>query len=145
MDVRFCSLRFCSLLFPSAFVPAFVLVLADGDRYWRVYARAGDGEQMEIEAVTYGSRSRGRIVSGRFLDLTALFKEEGFERIRARSSFFRGGTWLGAEWWHFQYEKGLEKGRSTFGEELLKVYTEEQLRLSLLWEYRARIFAVNWF
>lgn len=121
------------------------VVAADGDRYWRVYARADGGEQMDIEAVTYGSRNRGRVVSDRFIDLTSLFKEEGFERIRARSSFFRGGNWLGAEWWHFQYEKGLEKGRSTFGEELLKVYREDQLRSTPLWAYRARIFAVNWF
>jgi len=121
------------------------VIAADGDRYWRVFVRAEGGEPMEIEAVTYGSRNRGRLISGRFIDLTALFKAEGFERIRARPSFFTGGTWLGAEWWHFQYENGLEKGNSTFGGELLKAYTENQVRPTPPWQFRARIFGINWF
>jgi hypothetical protein len=99
---------------------------------------------MEIDAVTNGSRNRGRAVSGRFLDLTALFQAEGFQRIRARRSFFTGGTWLGAEWWHFQYETGLVIGTSTFGGELLKVYTEDQLRPTPPWRYRNRVFGVDW-
>lgn len=121
------------------------VVAADDDRYWRVYARADGGDPMEVEAVTYGSRRRGRLVSGRFLDLTALFESEGFARIRARKSFFGGGTWLGAEWWHFQYQAGLEAGISTFGGELLKVYTEDELRMTPPWRYRNRVFGVNWF
>ena len=121
------------------------VIAADCDRYWRVFARAEGGEQMEIEAVTYGSRNRGRLISGRFIDLTALFEGEGFERIRARSSFFTGGTWLGGEWWHFQYENGLEKGVSTFGGELLKVYTENQVRSTPPWQFRTRTFGINWF
>jgi hypothetical protein len=120
------------------------VVASDGDRYWHVYARAEGGEPMEIDAVTNGSRNRGRAVSGRFLDLTALFQAEGFQRIRARRSFFTGGTWLGAEWWNFQYETGLVIGTSTFGGELLKVYTEDQLRPTPPWRYRNRVFGVDW-
>ncbi|MEA3491424.1 MAG: peptidoglycan-binding domain-containing protein [Campylobacterota bacterium] len=120
------------------------LVSPDGDRYWRVFVRAEGGQQMEIDAVTYGSRKNGKTVSGRFLDLTKIFEEHGFHRIRARRSFFSGGTWLGAEWWHFQYEEGLIKGTSTFGDELLKVYTESQLRNTPPWRYRSRIFGVDW-
>ena len=121
------------------------LVAADGDRYWRVYARAPGGASMAFEAVTYGARKTGRPVAGRFLDLTALFEAEGFHRIRARRSFFAGGSWLGAEWWHFQYEGGLEKGVSTFGDELLKVYTEAQVRSTPPWQFRNRVYGVNWF
>jgi hypothetical protein len=121
------------------------VVAAEADRHWRVYARADGGEHMEIEAVTYGSRNRGSVISGRFLDLTALFQAEGFERIRARRSFFTGGNWLGAEWWHFQYEKGLEKGVSTFSDELLKVYTEDQVHSTPPWQFHTRIFGINWF
>lgn len=121
------------------------VIAAEGNRFWRVYARADGGEQMEINAVTYGSRNKGKITSGKFLDLTALFEKEGFQCIRARRSFFNGGTWLGAEWWHFQYEVGLEKGMSTFGDELLKVYSEEQLRSTPPWRYKDRVFGENWF
>ena len=102
-------------------------------------------QPMELNAVTYGSRKTGRTVTGRFMDLTGLFKSEGFERIRHRRSLLTGGTWLGAEWWHFQYEKDLEKGKSTFGDQLLKVYTEDEVRNTPPWEYRDRVFDVNWF
>jgi len=121
------------------------VISADGNRYWRVFARADGGESMDIDAVTYGSRKKGRLTTGRFIDLTSLFKAEGFERIRARRSFFNGGTWLGAEWWHFQYEKDLEKEVSTFGSELLKVYSEKEACVTPPWQYRDRKFGVNWF
>lgn len=121
------------------------VIAADQDRFWRVYVRANGGDQMTINAITYGSRKQGKEVSGRFLDLTALFEQEGFQRIRARRSFFYGGTWLGAEWWHFQYEGGLEQGNSTFGNELLKVYTKAQLANTPPWQYKDRVFGINWF
>ena len=120
------------------------VVASDGDRYWRVYARAPGAEQKEIDAVTYNSRSRPRKTTGNFLDLTALFESEGFFRIRARKSFFDNGTWLGAEWWHFQYERELEPGVSTFGDELLRVYSETTLRETPPWRFRDRIFRQNW-
>ena len=121
------------------------VVAADGERLWRVYARADGGQPMEINAVTYGSRNKGQPTSGKFIDVTGEFEKAGFKRIRARRSFFTGGTYLGAEWWHFQYETGLVVGESTFGGELLKVYTEEQLKPTPPWQYRDRVFGVNWF
>ncbi|MDE1463457.1 peptidoglycan-binding domain-containing protein [Spartinivicinus poritis] len=121
------------------------IVTPDEGRYWRVFARAEGGTEMELNAVTYGSRNHGKSITGKFIDITELFEKEGFKRIRARRSFLKGGSWLGAEWWHFQYEKGLEKGISTFGDELLKVYTERQLQGSPPWQYRNRIFNLDWF
>ncbi len=120
------------------------VITSDGERYWRVYARAEDGEAMELDALTYGSRKRPRKATGRFLDLTALFEQAGFARIRARKSFFDGGTWLGAEWWHFQYEKGLVPRVSTFGDELLRVYDMATLKDTPPWRFRDRVFGVNW-
>ncbi|TKB45688.1 peptidoglycan-binding domain-containing protein [Thalassotalea mangrovi] len=121
------------------------VVVPEEDRYWRVYARADGGEQMELNAVTYGSRKSGKAITGKFIDLTALFEQQGFKRIKARGSFFQGGSWLGAEWWHFQYEKGLKKGVTTFGDELAKVYTEEQLEGTSPWKFKDRTFGVDWF
>lgn len=123
----------------------FIITPDGNDRYWRVFVRADGGEQMELSAVTYGSRKQGNVVSGKFIDLTNIFESEGFKRIRARRSFFTGGSWLGAEWWHFQYEEGLQKGVSTFGDELLKVYPEEQLAGTPPWNYRDRVFGIDWF
>lgn len=121
------------------------VITPDGDRYWRVYTRAEGGESMSLDAVTYGSRNRTRSVNGNFIDLTALFEVNGFKRIRARKSFFTGGTWLGAEWWHFQWEEGLIKGETTFGSELLRVYPESTLTGTPPWRSKDNIFGVNWF
>lgn len=120
------------------------VIARDDDRYWRVYVRAPGGEAMELEAITYGNRRRPRQARGNFLDLTALFERAGFARIRARKSFFAGGTWLGAEWWHFQYEEGLVPEVSTFGDELLRVYDRDTLEDTPPWRFRDRVFKVNW-
>ncbi len=120
------------------------VITSDGDRYWRVYVRAVEGDSMELDAITYANRERSRKVSGNFLDLTQLFEKNGFMCIKARKSFFTGGTWLGAEWWHFQYEIGLKKEETTFGDELLRVYPREVLQPTPPWKYRDRIFKVNW-
>lgn len=122
----------------------FILV-SEGERYWRVFGKAEGGEAMELDAITYGSRKLPKKVAGKFIDITELFEKEGFKRIPARKSFFTGGSWLGAEWWHFQYEKALQKGVSTFGNELLKVYTENELQNTHPWKFRSRVFGVNWF
>lgn len=120
------------------------VITRDGDRYWRVFVRAPGGQVMDLEALTYGSRRRSRQARGKFLDLTALLEQAGFGRIRARKSFFNGGTWLGAEWWHFQYEKGLVPQVSSFGEELLRVYDRQTLEGTPPWRFRDRVFRVNW-
>jgi len=121
------------------------VAVSDGNRYWRVYARADGGEEMELDAITYNSRKKGRKITGKFLDLTALFEAEGFFRIKARRTFFLAGSYIGAEWWHFQYETGLIEGESTFGEELLKIYTEDQLVGTPPWNFKNSVYGVNWF
>ena len=84
-------------------------------------------------------------VEGPFKNLTELLKEHGFHPIRARRRFFEDGKALAAEWWHFQYEKTLIPQISTFGGELLKVYSREQVKETPTWRYRNHIFKINWF
>ena len=120
------------------------------DRYWTVYARCklqGKLAKKKTfkDVVTYSNRKSGVETSGRFLNLTELFKSHGFRAIRARPSFQHGGSWLGAEWWHFQYENGLVKGVSTFGGELLRTYAQATVEGSAPWKYRDRVFGETWF
>lgn len=104
-------------------------------------------EQTISGAITYQNRNPLNPVSvtGRFIDLTAIFEKNGFKRISARKGFYTGDTMMGAEWWHFQYEDGVMPNVSTFGNELLKIYSEETVKGTPPWEQRARIFKVNWF
>lgn len=124
------------------------VVVRDGDPLLhRVYARCRDesGDQLKLSnVITYANRKGTLTAEGRFLDLTALFAQQGFQRIRARANFPTGGDAIGAEWWHFQDESGLVKGQSTFGGELLKVYSEATLAPTPPWKFRDRVFGVNW-
>lgn len=123
-------------------------------RLYRVYARCSTDnnpdaqlpEEMEVtNAIKYsGDRTKGETVSGHLLDLTALFAEHGFERIRARPQFEQGGSPLSAEWWHYQYERGLIPHQTTFGQELLRLYSRRSLEDSPPWRHRDNIFKVNW-
>jgi hypothetical protein len=122
-----------------------------GGRRWTVWMRAENGEEKTIEG-TYITRSGGKTklnkkeVTGKFVDFTALAKKHGFYSIRARRSFFRGGSYGGSEWWHFQYERALTRGESKFGEELLKVYPLSKCQQFVYWnEAKDCIFGKNWF
>jgi hypothetical protein len=106
-----------------------------GGRRWRVWMRCEGGEEKTIE----GSYDK-------FVDFTALALKHGFHSIRARRSFFTGGSYGGAEWWHFQYERALTPGVSKFGEELLKVYPLSKCQQFVYWnEAKDCIFGKNWF
>ena len=126
----------------------------EDDRKFIVWARCPTGYPMKLDGVTYekADKSTGypQVIvptEGTFINLTELLQQEGFEPISARRSFFRRGKKNngGAEWWHFQYEEGLEKGVTTFGDELLKVYPTSKLKGTPPWRYRHYVFGVDWF
>jgi len=129
------------------------LITMEDNRYWRIWCKTEnkDVPKVEIDAA-YVSRKNGKSIvrtkkiSCRAFDLTGLFKKYGWERIRGRRSFFRGGAYGGAEWWHFQYEAALEVGVSKFGSELLKVYPPSQAERFAYWdESKNCVFGKTWF
>lgn len=65
--------------------------------------------------------------------LTKLAKAHGFEDIRARRSFVKGGSYAGCEAWHHEYRGGLVPDETTFGEELMRVYSPEQAQKFIYW------------
>ncbi|MCP4663789.1 MAG: peptidoglycan-binding protein [bacterium] len=128
----------------------------DSRMVWRVWARCssqraetagGSAPATRVleDPVTYdaphGNRKPTR---GRFLDLTALLEKHGFRGIGARPGFAQGGNWLRAEWWHFQWEKGMERAKTTFGDELLAIYPRSTLEDSPPWRFREHIFGEDW-
>ena len=131
------------------------LVVPDGDRRFQVWCKL-DNENApgaaEVEVVTlvccYGGKyGKHKEWTGRAFNITAIFEAHGFATIRCRTSFKQGtGSYGGAEWWHFQWQGGLVKGTSTFGEELLKVYSLAEARRFVYWnEAKDAVFGVSWF
>lgn len=113
-------------------------------RKWIVWARCDSSiEQREIDAWHHKTQ-KSYTVRGSFINLTALMKKHGFESIRARRSY-SAKNYGGSEWWHFQHERSLIAGESTFGDQLLKVWTPKQLRGSPVWDHRYAIFKKEWF
>ena len=134
------------------------LIAKASGRKWTVWCKTDDTNVPEktIEAsyVVTKKNSKGKrytiiktkVVTARIFDLTAVAASHGFKNISARRSFFRGGSYGGAEWWHFQWEEGLEPNRTTFGEELLKVYTLQKASNFVYWDEAKNCkWGVNWF
>ena len=129
------------------------LIEMEDDRYWRVWCKTDNEDVPEVEIkAAYATRSGGKsilrfkTIKCRAFDLTAIFKKHGWERIRGRRSFYRGGAYGGAEWWHFQYERVLTPNVSKFGEELLKVYSISQARKFVYWNVSKNcVFKKTWF
>lgn len=120
------------------------IIVYEGERYFRVYARASKGKHKTLKAATKKHPEGGDEVSAKVIDLTALFEDQGFTRIKARRSFFRGGAYLGAEWWHFQNMNGLFSGVTTYGSELLRLYSEHKLEDTPPWAHRDKVFNKGW-
>lgn len=130
------------------------VVSRERERHYRIYARCTRDGNLEVNlaarrtvkrVITYRQRTRGSQVTGHLLDLTEVLEAHGFRPIPARRSFEEGGSTMGAEWWHFQYERGLVEGLSTFGQELLGVYSRDTLQGTPPWSQRDRVFGLNWF
>ena len=129
------------------------VIESTGDRKWKIWCKT-DNPDVSIKQLTAAKayRRRGKTVLAyediecRAFDLTAIFWKYGWRGIRARRSFFRGGSYGGAEWWHFQYEAVLEEGKSTFGKELLKVYSLAEAKKFIYWNVSKNcVFGKNWF
>lgn len=83
--------------------------------------------------------------TGKAFNLTALMRKWDFTPINARRDFMSGGSYAGAEWWHFSWTSGLVVGRSTFGEELLKVYSKTECERFIYWkEVSNAVFGIDW-
>ena len=117
------------------------------DRRWNVWCRteSEDVPVKRLEGYTYSNTKV--IVEDRFFSFTDLAKKHGFEPIRSRRYFKTGGSYLGAEWWHFQYERALTPGVSTFGGELLKIYSLSELKSKFEpWEMtKSAVWKESWF
>lgn len=118
------------------------IITRDGDRLWRVWARCapGRGRRMSLEAVRSGAAPM--TVDADVIDLTQLMACHGLHRIRSRADAWEGiegdqRLHGGTEWWHFEAQ--LPDG-AVFGDELRRIYPEDQLVGSPPWASRAFVY-----
>lgn len=80
-------------------------------------------------------------------NFTKLAKQFGFERISGRKGFWdRVSDGNASEFWHFQWQTGLIVGKTTFGSELLRLYTLPVCQKFGGWqEGKDCIFGISWF
>lgn len=129
------------------------VITASKNGYWEVWCRTDDVSISfkTLEAVIATSKSGNTkttkvIVKDRFFSFTELANNHGFKPIKPRRSFLRGGSYTGAEWWHFQLECFLVRGSTRFGDELLKTYDISKAENFVYWkESKDCIFGINWF
>lgn len=129
----------------------FLCVRVPDSRKWTIWCKSSSAPEVTLDAVVCRT-VKGKTVletkkmTVRAFNFTEVAAKHGFVSISARKSFFEGGAYGGAEWWHFQYDKALTKKVSKFGEELLKVYSLSEAQKFVYWnEVKDSVFGVNWF
>lgn len=129
----------------------FLCVRVSGTRKWTVWCKSDKAPLVSLEAVTCRTKNGKTELTTTKMDVkafnfTEVAAKHGFVSISARKSFFEGGAYGGAEWWHWQFEKALTKGTSKFGDELLKVYSLNEAKKFVYWdEVKDNVFGKNWF
>lgn len=129
----------------------YLCVRVPDSRKWTIWCKSPSAPEVTLQAVV--CRSKGgkthletRTMTVKAFNFTEVAAKHGFVNISARKNFFEGGAYGGSEWWHFQYDKALSKGKSKFGEELLKVYSLNEAQKFVYWsEVKDNVYGVNWF
>ena len=111
------------------------------DRHWIVWMRTDNPAVpvVTLQGVKCSTVSGKTVltlvpVTGRFFNFTDLAAKHGWVGIGARKFFFQGGTFAGAEFWHFQWQEGLVKGMTTFGSELLRAVQAQECKALAWWD-----------
>jgi hypothetical protein len=118
-------------------------------KLWQVWGRSAQGTERLIRATIWRNGSiTEQSVTTRVIDITALARQHGFQRIGRRDDF--PGNYLSAEWWHWQCEPALVPYISQFGTEILSFQDVTFAALSAaangrILENSRRIYKVNWF
>lgn len=129
----------------------YLCVRVPGTRKWTVWCKSDKAPLVSLEAVTCRTKNGKTELTTTKMDVkafnfTEIAAKHGFASISARKSFFEGGAYGGAEWWHFQHDASLTKGVSKFGDELLKVYSLSEAQKFVYWsEVKDNVFGKNWF
>lgn len=139
----------------------FLMSPVTGTRLWTVWCRSNLDPNLLVSraqqfGVTAGIREvvatylkngevTTKFVTAPVFDFTAMAMRHGFNPIPARKAFFDKGDAGAAEWWHWSWTTGLT-GKTTFGAELLRVYSLAEAQKFVYWEEaKSAVYGVSWF
>ncbi len=127
-----------------------------GEIYWRVYLRCVDqsgrcGRPLTKNSWNYSARARTTIapkqggiekpnLSGYYVDLSALAREYGWERISSYEDVDYSWTWhfLAFEYWHYQkrlnHDSASEYGAANWYQAMQHIYSPQTLNRFFTWE-----------
>jgi TolB protein len=130
-----------------------------GETYWRTYLRCVDqsggcGRPITVSPWNYSSRARTEIApeqggilksappAGYYVDMTALAREYGWERISSYDDEEYSWTWyfLAFEYWHYQkklangHKVSANSSASNWYQAMLDIYPSETLERFFTWQ-----------
>ncbi len=123
-----------------------------GETYWRVFLRCVDqsggcGRPLTANPWNYSRRARTEIapdqggiekpnISGYYVDMSALAREYGWQRISSYDDEEYSWTWhfLAFEYWHYQKRLENTGGAANWYEAMSQVYPQETLDKYFTWE-----------
>jgi peptidoglycan hydrolase-like protein with peptidoglycan-binding domain len=111
------------------------VIVRDGNNdppRWIVWCRCdrqdgsqGQNQQLNGWRWAHGNGGSTRAANGFFVNITNIAQNHGIDRISARGTW--ANSYMATEWWHFQYEQGLQN--SSWGQEMNVIgYTNNDLR-----------------
>jgi len=130
-----------------------------GEVYWRIYLRCTDqsgrcGRPLTANPWNYSSRARTQLApeqggvekanqSGYYVDMTALARDYGWERISSYDDEDYSWTWhfLAFEYWHYQkrLEADSTTGAANWYQAMQHVYPQETLDRYFTWQEMRRL------
>lgn len=120
------------------FTDPYVVVLQKPN-LWVVYARAEDGEEMELDAYTNDYASVP--VTGKFVNVTEKALELGLRQSRFMHHFLLGEP-NASLWWMFEDHEGLTPGL-TWSEILQEFHPRSELLDKEVWAFRHLIYGAD--
>lgn len=101
-----------------------------GKGRWIVWCKTNNPKVpiVTLQAILHSGKTTtyNNTITTRAFNFTELAVKYGFIPIPANKPFFEFGTYTASEWWHFQFTANFVKGKTLFGEEVLKIYSEAE-------------------
>lgn len=125
--------------------------------YWQVWAKVDEKAGASIlditpihqivTPITYKHRTGAPAsYNGKLVNLTEIFKANHFLPIRPQAAFYKNGSDMTAEWWHFQCEFCFMPFFTTFGDSIAAIHEEKAIAKApqLILQNATKLYCKDW-